>query len=166
MNDRLKSLLVYAAKCATGSFLVFFIASLINFKDSGWCLISVMLVLSADGKDSVSLALTRIKANLVGASVGLICLLISPTNVWILSIALVITLALCYLFNFDAGIRSALAATVIIMFHQEGKHVWDAALVRVISVLAGCVLGLIITFIFHLKATSKNVIAETLQQEA
>jgi phage shock protein PspC (stress-responsive transcriptional regulator) len=52
------------------------------------------------------------------------------------------------------------------MFHQEGKHVWDAALVRVISVLAGCVLGLIITFIFHLKATSKNVIAETLQQEA
>lgn len=125
-----------------------------------------MLVLSADGKDSVSLALTRIKANIAGVSVGALFLLVASTNMWILSAALVTTLGLCYLFKLDAGIRSALAATIIIMLHQEGRHVWDTALERIIAVLAGCVIALIITFIFHFK--TKPVLQELkgIQQEA
>jgi len=152
MGERIKSLLIYAAKCVTGTLIVFTISSLLHYKDLGWCLISVILVLSPDGKDSVPLAFTRIKANVVGASVGLLCLLISPMNMWILSVALIFTLTLCYFFKLDAGARSALAATVIIMLHEEGKHVWDTALERVIAVLAGCFLGLLITFAFHFKS--------------
>ena len=155
MSERIKSLLVYSAKCATGSLVVFSIASLIHFTDIGWCLISVILVLSPDAKDSVSLAVTRIKANIVGAGVGVLCMLISQPNMWMISVALVITLSLCYLFKLDAGIRSALAATIIIMLHEEGRHLWDAAIERIISVLAGCLLALIITFLFHFKMTSK-----------
>jgi uncharacterized membrane protein YccC len=165
ISERTKSLLVYAAKCATGSMAVFIISTVIHYNDIGWCLISVMLVLSADGKDSVPLAITRIKANVAGALVGVMCLLISPTNMWILSTALVVTLALCYLFKLDTGIRSALAATIIIMLHDEGKHVWDTAIERVIAVLAGCALGLLITFIFHFRVTSKTPAAGN-QQEA
>ena len=30
-------------------------------------------------------------------------------------------------------------------------HVWDAALERVIAVVAGCSIGLLITFIYHFK---------------
>lgn len=149
MSDRIKSLLVYAAKCVTGTLLVFIIASFIHYTDIGWCLISVMLVLSPDGKESVPLAVTRIKANLVGAIVGVLCLCVSHNNMWILSAALAITVAFCYLFKLDAGIRSALAATIIIMLHEEGKHLWDNAIERIIAVLAGCILGLLITFAFH-----------------
>ncbi|MFP5042527.1 FUSC family protein [Parasediminibacterium sp. JCM 36343] len=165
MSERIKSLLIYAAKCATGSLAVYTISSLIHYTDIGWCLISVMLVLSADGKDSVPLAITRIKANLVGAGVGVLCLLVSPTNMWILSIALTITVAFCYLFTLDTGIRSALAATIIIMLHGEGKHVWDTAIERIIAVLAGCLLGLLITFIFHFKI-SNNISSGDNHQEA
>jgi len=149
MSERLKSLLVYAAKCVAGTLIVFIISRLINYTDIGWCLISVMLVLSPDGKDAVSLALTRIKANVLGASVGALCLLISPSNMWVMSLALVATLSLCYLFKLDAGIRSALAATIIILLHDGGKHLWDTAIERIILVLAGCVLALLITFAFH-----------------
>jgi hypothetical protein len=48
-----------------------------------------------------------------------------------------------------AGSRSALAAVVIIMLHEPGGHFWDAALQRAGSVVAGCFLGLVITFAFH-----------------
>lgn len=156
MNERIRSLLIYAAKCVTGTLIVFTLSSILNYADVGWCLISVILVLSPDGKDTVSLAYTRIKANIVGASVGLCCLLISPFNMWILSIALTVTLSFCYFLKLDAGARSALAATIIIMLHEEGKHVWNTALERVIAVLAGCILGLLITFIFHFKTKAKG----------
>ncbi len=152
MTERIRSLITYSAKCVTATFVVFILSELLNYKDIGWCLISVILVLSPDGKDALSLAITRIKANLVGASVGLACLLISPANMWILSIALTITLSLCYFFKFDTAVRSALAATIIIMLHEEGKHLWDTATERVIAVLAGCILGLMITYVFHFKS--------------
>jgi len=151
MNERIQSFLIYAAKCATGCLAVFILSSLFNYRDIGWSLISVMLVMSADGKDSMQLALTRIKANIIGACVGVLCLLIMQPNMWLITIALIITLALCYLLKLDAGIRSALAATIIILLHEEGKHLWDTAIQRIIAVLAGCVLGLIITFIFHFR---------------
>lgn len=151
MSDRTRSLIIYAAKCVTATLVVFILSSLLHYRDIGWCLISVILVLSPDGKDALPLAFTRIKANLVGASVGLLCLLISTTNMWILSIALTVTLSLCYLLKFDTAVRSALAATIIIMLHEEGKHLWDTAIERVILVVVGCTLGLLITFVFHFK---------------
>lgn len=153
--------MIYAAKCVTGAVIVFVLSSLLHFKDIAWCLISVILVLSPDGKDTIRLAFTRIKANVVGAGVGLLCLLISPTNIWILSVALTVTLTLCYFFKLDAGARSALAATVIIMLHEEGRHVWDTALERVVAVLAGCALGLIITFVFHFDIRKPGEIIKT-----
>lgn len=150
MNERVRSLLIYIIKCAAGTVTVFAISSLIHYKNIGWSLISVLLVLSPEGKDAVTLALTRIKANVIGAGTGLLCLLISPTNMWILVLGVAIAISMCYILKLDAGARSALAATIIIMLHPEGAHVWDTALERVIAVFSGCLLGLIITFAFHL----------------
>ena len=157
MTDRIKSLLIYAAKCTTGTLVVFTVSSLLHYRDIAWCIISVMLVLSPDGRESVPLAITRIKANLVGACSGMLCLYIYPTNMWMICVGLTASLSFCYLFKLDTGIRSALAATIILMLHEEGKHVWDTAIERVIAVLSGCILGLIITFIFHLKSQYKEI---------
>lgn len=151
MSARNRELLIYAAKCITGTLLVFGIARIINYSDIGWCLISVMLVLSPDGKEAVSLAVIRIKANIVGAATGVFCLLLSHSNMWIVALALALTVSFCYLFKLENGVRSALAATIIIMLHDSGKHLWDAALERIIAVLAGCILALIVTFIFHFR---------------
>lgn len=136
---------------ATGTLFVFYLSSVFHYGDIGWCLISVMLVLSPDGRDSLTLAITRIKANLAGVGVGVCFLLMGLPNMWLIASALVVTLAICYLLKLDAGIRSALAATIIIMMHESGKHLWDTALERIVSVLAGCVLGLLITTIFHFR---------------
>jgi uncharacterized membrane protein YgaE (UPF0421/DUF939 family) len=116
-----------------------------------------MLVLSPDGRESVPLAITRIKANLVGACSGMICLWLYPTNMWMICLGLTTTLSFCYLFKLDSGSRSALAATIILMLHEEGKHVWDTALERVIAVFAGCLVGLAVTFIFHFKSQYNEI---------
>lgn len=49
-----------------------------------------------------------------------------------------------------------MAATIIILLHEEGRHVWDTALDRVVQVLSGCVLGLLITYVFHFKALTNK----------
>ncbi len=144
-----KRTLVYIAKCVAGALLVFLIAHLLNYRDYIWCLISVMLVLSPDGSDAVSLAMSRIKANLVGAGAGALMLFVHPSPVVMVSGGIAITVVVCTLLKLDLSTRSALAATIIVTLHEAGKHIWDTALERVIAVLAGCLLGLLVTFVFH-----------------
>jgi uncharacterized membrane protein YgaE (UPF0421/DUF939 family) len=159
MDANTKNYLIYASKCVVGTIMVFIFAS--NYKNMSWSLISVMLVLSPEGDDTITLALNRIKANFIGAAVGLLCLLMDSTSVWLLCLGLVVSLGICYFFKLENGARSSLSATIIVMLHEEGKHFWNTALDRVIAVVAGCLLGLVITFVFHnlfkkKKAKSQN----------
>lgn len=152
VEKRIKELLIYGAKCVCGAILVIFISGLFHYREMGWPLFSVILVLSPDGEDAVQVALTRIKTNAIGASIGLLCLLIAPANMWTISLALFSTLCFCYYFKLEDSARTALAAAVIIMLHESGKHYWDNALQRVIAVFSGCMLGLLITYLFHFKS--------------
>lgn len=154
MNVRNKTLAIYAAKCVAGIFLCYPIFIFLNqWVDYTWSLISVILVLSPEGKDAVDLALTRIKANFVGAGTGVIILLLHISSPWNLAAGAIISLFICDRLKLNAGARSTLAAMVIILLHQEGTpagtHLWDSALSRIIAVVSGCLLGLLITYVFH-----------------
>lgn len=150
-----KQLLLYMAKCVSGVAVVFLLSSLLRYKDFGWCIISVILVLSPDNKEAVPLAVTRIKANLLAGAAATLFMLIGPPNILTISAAMVVTIGLCHLFNLMAGSRSALAAVIIIMLHSTElpaqPHLWAITLERIISVIAGCLIGLAVTFIFHQK---------------
>ncbi|RAJ07015.1 fusaric acid resistance family protein [Chitinophaga skermanii] len=156
-KERILRVLIYAAKCVAGALVVFLLSWLIDYDEYIWCLISVMLVLSPDGSDAVALALSRIKANLVGATTGLIMLFIHPTQVVMVISAIAITVILCNVLKLEAATRTALAASIIVMTHEVGTHVYDAAVERVIAVLVGCSLGLMITFAFHNKFIQRTV---------
>ena len=163
-KERLKRLLIYSAKCISGVLVVLLLSWLLDYKDVVWVLISVMLVLSPDGSDAVTLAVTRIKANIIGAASGFLLLLFHPNLLVTMSIAVCITVVLCNILNLEAATRTSLAATIIVMTHEAGQHLWDTAVGRVISVLAGCVLGLLITFLFHnryTKQTAEIILSKT-----
>lgn len=149
MTEKTQSLLIYIIKCIAGTLAVFAISSLIHYKNIGWSLISVILVLSPEADDTLKVAFNRVKANVIGAAIGLLCLLTGYSNMWTMALAILITLLVAHWLNLDTSTRAALAAAIIIMLHQEGTHLWDTALQRVIAVFAGCVLALIITFLFH-----------------
>lgn len=156
--NRVKSFLVYAAKLVTGALLVNLCATFVPYIDVTWSLISVVLVLSPDRKDSITLAVTRMKANLVAGAVSLLCLLFAPVTPVLIMASLVATLMVCYLLKLDSGMRSALAATIIILLHGQATHLWDTAVARITAVLAGCVVGLASTFIFHFRSWNYNKI--------
>jgi len=148
--------MIYAAKCVTGVLVVLGLSWLVNYNDIIWVLISVMLVLSPDGSDAVTLAVTRIKANAVGGLSGFLLILLHPNMLLMMCTAVFVTVVICNLLNLEAATRSALAATIIVMTHEAGEHVWDTAVERVLSVLAGCLLGLLITFLFHNRYTKQR----------
>jgi uncharacterized membrane protein YccC len=149
MSLRYKSLIIYISKIAAAILLISASAYFVPFMDYSWCLISSVLVLSPEGKDAVELALTRIKANLVGASCGLIMLAAQIENPYGIVLASALSLIVCDQLKLNSGARSTLAAAIIVLLNQEGTHLWDGALGRVFAVIAGCILSLAITYFFH-----------------
>jgi uncharacterized membrane protein YccC len=141
------------AKCITAVIVVFGLARLLQYKEIIWPLVSAILVLTPDSQEAVPLAAVRIGANLIASATSLLFMLFGTANIVTLSLALSITILLCWLCRLIAGSRSALAAVVIIMLHEPGAHLWDAAAERAASVIIGCILGLIITFAFHRRLT-------------
>jgi uncharacterized membrane protein YgaE (UPF0421/DUF939 family) len=143
--------LLYAAKSAAAAVVAFALEAGLHVPQVPWFLISAVLVLSPKPDDSVPLAWTRIGANAIGATASLLLLLAGPTNVVTVSIAFAIAIALCHRAKAMAASRSALAAVTIIMMHGPVSSPWTVACERVVAVIAGCLTGLAITYLFHRK---------------
>lgn len=148
MTQRQRSLLLYIAECVAGTAIGFYIYSVYP-TIGAWCLISIILVLAPDRKDAMTLAKTRIKANLVGAAIGLIIFFIHPVNLLMICIGITSSIIACELLKLQPATRSAAIAVLIITMHESGKHFWNVALERAGGVLAGCVIGMLITWSFH-----------------
>src|SRR5882757_10485828 len=145
-----KTLTVYIAKCVSGVLLCSLLAVFFQeWIDYSWSLISVVLVLSPEGTDAVALSVSRIKANFVGAVVGVMLLFFQVPSPWNIAVGAALSLFICYQLKLQAAARSTLAAVIIILLHHEGANLWSAAFSRVGAVITGCILGLIITYIFH-----------------
>lgn len=145
----MKRMIVYAAKCITAVLISFLLARLLHDNEYIWGLISMILVLSPDATDALTLAAGRIKANLIAAGAGLIMLLLHPTTVITVAGAVAITVIVCYFLKLENPTRTALAASIIVTLQESGPHIWYVGLERVIAVLGGCMLGLVITYVFH-----------------
>jgi uncharacterized membrane protein YgaE (UPF0421/DUF939 family) len=165
ISQRNKSLISYAAKCVAGILLCTLISYFVTWMDYSWSLISVVLVLSPEGKDTLELTLTRIKANMVGAGTGIILLLSELPNPYNMAVGAVLALWICDRLKLNTGARSTLAALIIVILHNEGMHVWDAALSRVSAVVVGCLSGLAISYVFHLVIKSDAEVIHSEREE-
>ena len=165
MKPEIKNLILYIAKCVTGSALVFFLSWVFNYPDITWCLISVILVLTPESNEAIPLAITRIKANLIGGVTSFLFLLILPPNAVTIILVITISILACYFFNLMAGSRAAIAAVIIIMFHgikYSDLSFWAVTLERIFSVIVGCIIGLLVTIIFHREFfRRKNIVIKT-----
>jgi uncharacterized membrane protein YgaE (UPF0421/DUF939 family) len=125
-------------------------------------MISVVLVIAPDGKDSNRLAFDRIKANILGSSVGLLLFLIRIPNLFLICLGVMLTIAIGIFLKLNSALRSALSALVIVMIHEEGENsTWHIGLERMGCVIVGCIVGLLITLAFNsfhsLKKQGNNV---------
>lgn len=120
-----------------------------------WTIISIILVISPEGQNSKKLTVERFKSNLVGSTVGLICLQIDPDpRFWICLLGFFLTILTCYIFKILNMARVALVALIIILIEPhtpltiETHKISEAApLLRALAVAVGCFIGLAITVV-------------------
>ena len=140
--------LLYLLQCLIGVIIGFYLYRT-RPELGAWCLISIILVLAPERKDALTLALNRIKANLVGAAVGLILFFIHPMNLFMMSLGVILAVVICELLKLQAVTRSAAVAVIIILMHEPGRYFYDVALERAAGVIGGCGIAMLLTFTLH-----------------
>lgn len=141
------AVIIYTTRC----FIGFYIGYLLFLKYPNyeilWTLISIILVISPEGKNSKKLSIERFKSNLVGSVVGLVCLEIHPeSNLYISLFGVFLTIMTCYLFKILDMARVALVALIIILVQPHTASSVEATpLLRCLAVTVGCLIGLTIT---------------------
>lgn len=126
-----------------------------------WSLFSIILVLAPDRKDAMALASNRIKANLIGAFIGLIVSYFHPVSLLMICLGVAVAMTLCEWANLKAVTKSAVVAILIITMHEPGQYFWNIAMERAGGVMLGCIIGVIITYVFHV---ARLHYAKTLQR--
>jgi uncharacterized membrane protein YgaE (UPF0421/DUF939 family) len=113
-----------------------------------WSIVSVLLVIAPESADSIRLAFDRMKANILGASVGMTVFIVHTPEFISLCAAVVTTILLATFIKLGGASRSALAALAIVLIQENEKNTWRSALERMGCVVTGCIVGLLVTVVF------------------
>ncbi|OQA74232.1 MAG: hypothetical protein BWY32_03662 [bacterium ADurb.Bin243] len=161
MPEKIKSLLsdfknsagdlsyfIYILKCVSGASICYALYKFFPDHQFSWSIVSVLLVIAPESADSVRLACDRMKANILGASVGMSVFIVHTPEFISLCIAVAATILLATFIKLGGASRSALAALVIVLIQENEKNTWRSALERMGCVVSGCVVGLLVTVVF------------------
>ena len=150
-------IVIYILECILGLCICYILYKCFPQHQFYWSMISVVLVIAPDGKDSNRLAFDRIKANILGSSIGLLLFLIRIPNLFLICLGVMLTIATGILLKLQSALRPALSALIIVMIHEEGQNsTWHIALERMACVMLGCIIGLLITLAFNSFRSSKQ----------
>ncbi len=140
----LSAYVFYVVKCLIGTAACYALYRSFPDYPFNWSIVSVLLVLDPDEKESMKLARNRMTANVIGAAVGFLFMLVFQiVNLPLLCLAVAATLGICRLVNLGKATRTALAALAIVMV--SGHPTWHRGLDRMVCVIAGCLAGVAIT---------------------
>lgn len=140
--------LIYVVKCLIGLVITYTIYISFPQHQFFWSVISVLLAFSPDDKDAKRVAYDRMKANILGSSVGMLLFLIHVPNLLIMAIGVASTIGIATLLNIQSTTRSALAAVIIVLLYEQQNATWHIALERMICVIIGCLIALLLTLLF------------------
>jgi uncharacterized membrane protein YgaE (UPF0421/DUF939 family) len=150
-------MVIYILQCILGLCICYTLYKCFPQHQFYWSMISVVLVIAPDSKDSNRLAFDRIKANILGSSIGLSLFLIHQPNLFLISIAVILTIIIGTFLKLHTALRPALAAVIIVMIHEEEKSsTWHIASERMGCVILGCIIGLLITLAFNAFSLTKK----------
>lgn len=111
--------------------------------DLFWALLSIMLVISPEGKESPRLTMERVKANLIGALSAFAVIMLPFDIFYKIMIGIVAAALLCTIFKLLIVSRTAIVAIIIILI-EKPEDGFMASIERFLSVLLGSMIGLVI----------------------
>lgn len=141
-------LIIYIFRCLIGFIIGYNL--MINYPqyELFWGLLSIILVISPEGKDSRRLTNERVRSNLIGSIVGLCCVYInSEPNIEIVIIGIIFTSITCYILKVMNMARVAIVALLIILIQPHFSAIQLTPIYRFLSVTIGCLIGFSITLI-------------------
>jgi uncharacterized membrane protein YgaE (UPF0421/DUF939 family) len=148
INIKDRIFLLYLLKCMIGASICFIIYTIFPGHQLYWGLVSVLLVLTPDHRDSLKASFYRIEANVIGAAVGLSFFLIFTINLPVLLLAIICTILICTLLRLGPATRTALAALIIVIIQEKERNNYRIAFERMASVIIGCLIAVLLTVIF------------------
>lgn len=113
--------------------------------DLFWTLLSIILVISPEEKDTPRLTIERVISNLIGAISGLVVMFIDIQYIAKVISGIVLAVVICKLFNLMNVVRSSVVALLIILIEHNDSLL--SPFERFLSVALGCVIGLAITLL-------------------
>jgi uncharacterized membrane protein YgaE (UPF0421/DUF939 family) len=140
----------YVVKCLVGVSVGYLLMRAFP-RESGqyyWVLLSVVLSITHDNNSKVGI--DRMRGNIVGSVVGLLVFFLhDPPNLLTICIGVVMVITLCFGLDLIGVCRTALVGFIIVMMYEADHSSWTGAIYRVISVVGGCMLGLLINYTFR-----------------
>jgi len=140
-------LLIYIARCLIGFIIGYLLYKHYKELEIFWTLLSIILVISPEEKDSKRLSIERFKSNFVGSSVAMACVWLLPNSVFSIMAGIIITIVLCRAFKILNMARVAIVALLIIMIEPHHTQLNYTPIYRALSVAIGCFIGLSIVII-------------------
>lgn len=136
-------IVIYIFRCLVGFSIGFLLIKQFPEYDLFWTLLSIMLVISPEGKDSPRLTTERVKANLIGAFSAIVVILIPFSLFYKTMIGIVVAAVLCTVFKLLNVSRTAVVAIIIIL-NEKPDDGFMVSIERFLSVLVGCIIGLLV----------------------
>lgn len=136
--------LIYAIRCFIGFLIGYQLYVYFPESELFWTLLSIILVISPEEKDTRRLSLERFKSNFIGSAVALGLLLFVEPTIYTIMFGILLTIVVCRLFKVLNMARVALVALLIIMVKPHGTSWVEAPFFRFGTVALGCIIGLLI----------------------
>lgn len=140
-------LLIYIIRCLIGFMIGYLLYLQYRQFEVFWALLSIILVISPEEKDSKRLSIERFKSNFVGSMVAMGCVWLLPKEVYSIVIGIVITIILCRALNILNMARVAIVALLIIMIEPHHTALTFTPIYRALAVGLGCFIGLAIVIV-------------------
>jgi len=147
---------IYTIKCVVGVSICYIIYQLLPQYPFYWAIVSVVLAFSRDNSNEQ--AYSRIKANILGCTVGAFLYPFHIPELVTLCLGVVITIIAGFVLHITTTTRTALAALIIVVIEVEQTKHWEVAIQRVVCVVTGCTIALLLTLIFNFPYKDTNKI--------
>jgi uncharacterized membrane protein YgaE (UPF0421/DUF939 family) len=148
--------LIFSAKAALAAVASVLLFRWMDLPGGVWAAVSAVIVTQPSMHPSVRASLTRVIANLIGATLGAILSLALGYELLALAVGVLVTGMICHFTKLDDALRPAYAAVVIVIMSPDIQG-WHGVLDRVLAVFLGCVCALAVGFICDKLATLLKV---------
>ncbi|WP_242916421.1 FUSC family protein [Pontibacter liquoris] len=140
-----RNMILYIIRCTVGFLIGYALYLAFPQFELFWTILSIILVLSPEIKDSPKLTNERVKSNLIGSSVGLVCFLLPLPEVMMMVLGIAIAIFVCHFFKLMNVARTAIVALIIVVIHERENLTYWVAVERFLSVTLGCLIGLAVS---------------------